>query len=349
MRTMLITMMGCGVLCSCGMTLPDVPPPLSTLQPQLASLDPSPLRALATREQIQVLLTRPVVAAQVTTRTVGVVAPATDDASDAEVLTQFEHAENTVPIAVAVADEQTTIAVTPMAVWPDQGVLAVVITDAVASPEGVPVGDGSGTGMVLRYAVNDAVASEVTGVAPMVESAAAPSVAVPRADCLLSELLYDVPGSDTNGDVFVELSCVPGTDAGGWSVQLVNGDDGAIYATLKIPAATIVPGTGVLLIADAINGNSAVSHVPGAQVVLNFDPQNGPDSVRILDADDALADVVGYGGAAPLTSDAQGVPLVRGDAVPKLSAGQSLSRIALTPGANNHVEFIVGVPSPGVR
>ena len=164
---------------------------------------------------------------------------------------------------------------------------------------------------------------------------------------IVNEVLYDVAGSDTDGDVFIELYGDPGGDITDYKVYLVNGDDGIIKDTIKIPANTIIPDDGIFLIADSKTGQSGVSDVANTDLIDNFDPQNGPDCIQLVDHEGNLIDSIGYGeGIVPLAEN--GLACYEGMPAPKVSSGQSLSRIGAIDSNDNLADFVVlDVPSPG--
>ena len=137
-----------------------------------------------------------------------------------------------------------------------------------------------------------------------------------RAVPLLSEVFYDAVGSD-DGQSFVELHGIPGTDLDGFLLEVVNGANGAVAATL--PLAGVIGPTGLFVVADRLaDGTTAV---PVFDQLLNFDIQNGPDSVVLLGPDGVL-DALGFGEFALGEIFAgEGTP------APGVPPGSSLARI----------------------
>ena len=155
---------------------------------------------------------------------------------------------------------------------------------------------------------------------------------------LISEILYDASGSD-NGLVFVELWGEPGCDLEGLVLEGVNGADGSITTTLALSGA--VPPDGFFVVADDMGDGTTL--VPDADLVLNFDFQNGPDSVVLRDAD-VIIDAVGYGEFGPTEIFAgEGTP------APDAPPGSSLARVlADIDTDDNMIDFgILDAPSPG--
>lgn len=155
----------------------------------------------------------------------------------------------------------------------------------------------------------------------------------------LSEVYYDAPGSD-DGQLFVEIAGPAGLVLDGLRLEGVNGSNGAISPT--IPLSGVIGADGLFVVADRTG--DGVSFVPGADLLANFDFQNGPDSIVLRDADDRVRDAVGYGVFA-----ASEVFAGEGAAAPDVSPGESLARrFADLDTDDNAVDFVVlGTPTPG--
>ncbi len=164
--------------------------------------------------------------------------------------------------------------------------------------------------------------------------AAAPGWASP----IISEVYYDAPGSD-NGYVFVELYGTPGSAIDGLTLEGVNGANGVVGPILTLSG--VFPADGLLVIADV--DSSGVSFVPDADLLINFDFQNGPDSVRLMDGIVEL-DAVGYGIFSPSEFFAG-----EGVAAPDAPAGSSIARIyADLDTDDNSIDFeVLSQPTPG--
>lgn len=130
-----------------------------------------------------------------------------------------------------------------------------------------------------------------------------PSPPTPPAKVVLNEIYYDAVGSDTDGVLFVELYGTPGADLAGDKINFINGDDGKIYDSITLSDASALPSDGFYVIADAKNGSSTETNVVGADFVDSFDPQNGPDSVQLLNRDGGLMDAVSYGAGVVPTAE----------------------------------------------
>lgn len=155
---------------------------------------------------------------------------------------------------------------------------------------------------------------------------------------VLNEIYYDAVGSDTDGLLFVELFGTPGFEIGSYRINFVDGGDGSVDDSITLPENTFLGPDGFYLVADAKTGSPNESNVPEANLIDNFDPQNGPDAVQLLDQDGMLVDVVAYG-----------LSLVEGSSAPDVVNGHSLERQA--PGLdtdNNAADFVDReVPTPG--
>lgn len=203
---------------------------------------------------------------------------------------------------------------------------------ATAQNQGAPADPVAGGGP----AVADTITTDVGG------SALRPAA------LMLNEILYDIPGSDTNGDVFIELRGTPGGQLAGYFIRLVNGDGGVETARITLPAGLVVPDDGLVVIADDVMGDPTATHVPNADFVAAFDPQNGPDTIQLFDPDGFLIDVVGYGKPLPAL-DAEGLPMFEGGPALDAPMGSSISRPAEGVDTDqNQADFMVNsTPSPG--
>jgi hypothetical protein len=156
---------------------------------------------------------------------------------------------------------------------------------------------------------------------------------------VLSEVLYDATGTD-DGALFVELYGSPGTSLDGYVVEGVNGADGSV--TVSIPLSGTLPADGLYVVADQASGGGTL--VAGADLLANFDFQNGPDSVVLRDALGAVVDALGYG-----TFAAGEVFAGEGSPAPDPAAGSSVARLfANVDTDDNAADFAaLAVPTPG--
>ncbi len=159
-----------------------------------------------------------------------------------------------------------------------------------------------------------------------------------RALPLISEVFYDAAGSD-NGKSFVELYGTPGTSLDGLVLEGVNGSNGAVGPVLTLSG--VIPEDGFFVVAD--DRGDGASDVTGADLVLNFDFQNGPDSV-VLRSSDSVLDALGYGAFAQ-----DEVFAGEGTPAPDAPADASLARVfANVDSDDNAADFaILEVPTPG--
>jgi hypothetical protein len=162
---------------------------------------------------------------------------------------------------------------------------------------------------------------------------AGPTSALP----LLSEVLYDATGTD-DGNSFVELYGAPGTSLDGLVIEGVNGTDGSITHTLAL-TGTIGPD-GLFVVADRTS--AGITLVADADLLLDFDFQNGPDSVVLRGASGVL-DALGYGAFLPTEVNAgEGAPAV------DPPSGQSVARQFANVDTNdNAADFVAAAPTPG--
>jgi hypothetical protein len=163
------------------------------------------------------------------------------------------------------------------------------------------------------------------------------SPAVVPAQTVISEVLYDAASTD-NGNVFVELFGSAGTVLDGWLLEGVNGADGSIYRSVAL--AGVIPADGVFLIAD--DSGDGTSVIGNADLIVDVDFQNGPDSIVLRDAVGIL-DALGYGDFTA------GVFAGEGSPAPDAPAGHSLARFNPRLDSNDNLaDFLeLTVPTPG--
>jgi hypothetical protein len=163
------------------------------------------------------------------------------------------------------------------------------------------------------------------------------AMTVVQAQTVISEVLYDAAGTD-NGNVFVELFGAPGTFLDGLLLEGVNGADGSIYSSIMLSG--VIPADGVFVIGD--DAGDGTTLVGNADLVMNVDFQNGPDSVVLRDAGGVL-DALGYGDFTG------GVFAGEGTAAPDVPGGVSLARVnPLLDSNDNLADFMpLDVPTPG--
>jgi len=168
----------------------------------------------------------------------------------------------------------------------------------------------------------------------------------PPSYLVINEIYYDAEGSDTNGDLFIELKGEPGGNLQGYYLTLVNGDDGNTYKTITIEEEILISEDGFFVIADTTSEGG--TNVQEADYLTNFDPQNGPDSIQLINRENQLVDAVGYGNV-PTEVGENSLALCEGEPAEDVSSGKSLSRIEGVEDANNNfVDFVMNdIPSPG--
>ncbi len=156
---------------------------------------------------------------------------------------------------------------------------------------------------------------------------------------VFSEVYYDAPGSD-DGQLFVELAGIPGASLDGLVIEGVNGSNGAVGPTITLSGSIGVDG--LFLVADRMSDGSTM--VVGADLLANFDFQNGPDSIVLREGTTVL-DALGYGVFGPGEIFAG-----EGMAAPDVSAGSSLARLfANVDSDDNSTDFFtLTTPTPGV-
>lgn len=159
-----------------------------------------------------------------------------------------------------------------------------------------------------------------------------------RALPLISEVYYDAIGTD-DGRGFVELYGTPGSSLDGLRLESINGDGGAVAVRLTLSGS--FGGDGLFVVADRRSDGS--TDIADADLLLDFDLQNGPDSLVLLGASGVL-DAVGYG-----VFDTSQVFAGEGASASDGPAGTSLARrFANIDTGDNAADFVeLAVPTPG--
>jgi hypothetical protein len=159
-----------------------------------------------------------------------------------------------------------------------------------------------------------------------------------QASPILSEIYYDAVGSD-DGHSFVEIQGEPGTLLDGMTLEGLNGSNGNIGPV--VPLSGVIPEDGLFVVGDEKSDGS--SFVAEADLLMNFDFQNGPDSIVLVDAGGIL-DAIGYGVFSPDEFFAG-----EGSSAPDAPAGSSLARVfADLDSDDNAIDFaVLSSPTPG--
>jgi hypothetical protein len=154
----------------------------------------------------------------------------------------------------------------------------------------------------------------------------------------ISEVLYDAPGAD-DGHVFVELYGPAGQDLDLFLLEGINGADGRAGPLLELSGR--IPTDGFFVIAD---GAGETTLVPEADLVLDFDLQNGPDSLVLRGPAGGVVDALGYGLFGP-----DDVFAGEGAPAPDPPAGSSVARwFADVDTDDNARDFhVLAGPTPG--
>jgi hypothetical protein len=161
---------------------------------------------------------------------------------------------------------------------------------------------------------------------------------ISRASPLISEVFYDAVGAD-NGLSFVELYGDPGSALDGLFLEGINGANGDAGPTVSLSG--VFPADGIFVVADDAGDGSTL--VIDADLIADFDFQNGPDSIVLRTASTTL-DAVGYG-----VFDPGEVFAGEGTPAADAPAGSSLARhFANVDTGDNAADFeISSLPTPG--
>lgn len=271
------------------------------------------------------------------------------------------------PIRVEPGESEQIILIRLEGEFPSETAYTLVVTPAVLSTQRLPIGYffkeyqvGSREAKESAVVENetptpDATATENPESTPEEEIDENPGnqqeEQVPdgnqRGAMVINEIFYDAVGSDTDGVVFVELFGRAGLSLERYRLLFVNGDDGLIKDSITLPEGAAIGPDGFYLIADARTGRSSVTQAGSADLIDEFDPQNGPDAVQLVSPDGVLFDAVGYGeGMVPVGEN--GLAMYESSPAVDVVSGHSLERVS--PGQdtdNNAADFTEReVPTP---
>lgn len=170
----------------------------------------------------------------------------------------------------------------------------------------------------------------------------APNQAVPPPvpQLVINEVDYDQPSSDTGEFIEIKNNGSFAVSLSGWTLELVNGNGGALYGTIALPAVSLAAGDYFVVCANAATvANCDLDASPDTDLIQN----GAPDAVGLRFNGD-LMDAVSYEGdtVAPYT-EGSGVGLVD-----TASGAQGISRCLDGADTNvNNVDFaLVGI-TPG--
>lgn len=264
-----------------------------------------------------------------------------------------------------VSEDDQAVEYQPEGGFQSEGEYKIIINGNLCSEDGIPVSGGKGpftSAFYVSFGPESSASSEGGGGEEISSSdgngGASSSSGQDEEDVaegdklpapaylLINEVYYDPSGPDTNGDVFIELYGEPGGSLEGYHIVLVNGGDGKTYKDILIAGGNFVGDDGLFVIADTSAAGS--TNVRNANLLENFDPQNGPDTIQLLGPDNKPADIVGYGKVTIAVAQ-NGLPMYANAPAPLAASGMSLSRIeGAEETGDNSVDLVVNTaPSPG--
>ncbi|MFO1464450.1 MAG: lamin tail domain-containing protein [bacterium] len=232
------------------------------------------------------------------------------------------------------------------------GVYVLAVTPKLRSVRGLPFNQRPGenpTAYLARFTYGEVPEGSLdpsNGNAG--EGAGGPVFGAAPERLVIEELLYDGKVSDTDGENFVELYGTAGADISLYQILFLNGENGSETERITLPPGSKIPEDGIFLVADLRTSSTTASKVSGADYLDQFDPQNGPDGVMLLDREGHLLDSVVYGSGAHGTAE-NGLPLGEGAPAPDVPGGHSLSRRQGVDSQDNAADFVaLATPSPGL-
>ena len=162
----------------------------------------------------------------------------------------------------------------------------------------------------------------------------------PAPRLVINEVDYDQPGTDDAEFFELYNGGTAAVDLDAYTVELVNGNGGAVYETISLPAATLAPGAYFVVCGDAqAVANCDLDVSPDANLIQN----GSPDAIGLV-LDGALVDALSYEGEVPGYTEGAGTTAADNNS----DAFVSLSRFP--DGADtddNAADFTLRCGSPG--
>lgn len=248
--------------------------------------------------------------------------------------------------------EETHLEISPTSTL-EPGIYQLIVTPSLLSVEQIPFNQKPGSKpsafvATFSYGEDFSVDTSSSPSSPESPTPSGPSFGSAPDSLVINEILYDGLSSETDGEAFVELFGTPGADISLYQISWINGADGQETDRVTFPPGTKIPEDGLFVVADLRTNTTNATKVPAADFLDQFDPQNGPDAVLLLDRETKLVDSVVYGtGAVPQTGE--GLALGEGTPAKDVAGGHSLSRISGGDTNGNSVDFVdLTAPTPGV-
>jgi hypothetical protein len=326
-------------------------------QPYVVNLTPAPDQVLDRLDRIEITFSQPINPETLNDKSVLVVQGKVDpqqyaDASD--LLSDVKGSIlTTIPGSISAAEDLKKIAWAPERPL-EEGNVTLVVTPKLEGDRHIPFNQKPGEAPTPLFAIfslskgNETSAGPGAFGGPSGMSSENPTPKKRPVFLVLNEILYDAAGSDTDGNEFIELYGTPDSDLDGYQVILVNGSDGGILDTITLPKNSRTKSDGLFLIADSQTNQSTQTNVLGTDRIDNFDPQNGPDAVQLLDDQGRLLDALSYGDGAVATAH-NGLNTGEGSPAADVGSGHSLSRVNGIDTDDNATDFMdLDIPTPGV-
>lgn len=335
----------------CGSTDLITLPSLSSLQPQVISVEPKANSTVGVKTTVTAKFSRQVDKDSVRPETVLLIADYTDKPTNILEKEIKDGKVKGVEGELVISEDELSVTIKPDNELAS-GEYAFVITRGVSSKDLYPIKETAVFCFKVSNNVQDLedVVDDTSSEALAGDEEEESSVdAEPPPEVVINELLYDAVGSDTDGNLFIELKGTPEGNISGYKINFINGDDGKVTGSISISNGGKIPSDGILVIADTKTGSTTSSNVANVDILANFDPQNGPDAVQLLNAKGGLIDALCYGETAVKTAE-NGLAMCEGAPAPDVSSGESLERpFDMEDSGDNLTDFaVMAMPTPGI-
>jgi hypothetical protein len=333
--------MGCG-------SIPDIPfHSLLEQQPYVTRMIPSPRSALEGPAELVITFSQRIALNEIDSNSVALLkgeveAPVLSDTKkllDGILSGDLSQQE----VEYFLSEDERTLTVLPKPPIAER-VYHLAVTPKLKSSSGIPFNQRPGerpTAYVANYSYGKTT-----------RPSSSPEASGPNYDpepewLVINEILYDSLGSEADGEAFIELYGEAGADISLYALSLINGADGEETDRILLPPGSQIPEAGIHVVADLRTGSGTNTKVSYFNYLDQFDPQNGPDAIHLLNREGVTVDGVAYGEGG-LATTAEGLPIGEGAPAPDVTAGHSLSRQAGGDTQDNQVDFIdLAAPTPG--
>lgn len=337
-------------LVSCGPSI-SRPDSLVHHQPMVISVSPSDGEVVTSNIKVSARFSSEINPASISNKSFGVIKIAEEEVTEESVADISELGLSCVEGGFEFSDDWREVIFKPSIEFEFGARYQIIVTPLVANLENLPLNQSPGNSPKSFISSFTVISEPPQSTDENITEEEKPSngeTLIRPSWLVLNEILYDASVDETDGNLFVELAGEAEGNISEYSILFINGSNGEITGTISIDGGEVVPEDGIYLIADSRDSLPDETNIAEADLLKDFDPQNGPDSVQLLDENGALLDSVGYGTGLPVTA-ANGLSCFESSSAGDAAAGRSISRADHLDSNNNATDFVIlETPTPGL-